>query len=224
MQAIDNRVEDPYFHLVDGGISDNLGLRGVLDILETYEALHDAGQPTPLDHIRRIIIFVVNSLSKPSTKWNKSENPPGSIDILIKAAGVPIDRYSGEMVEQLKDIGARWNTSRRIRDSAAFTKDKDPAIKDIVNAPNAHIYVIDVSFKALKDKSERDYLNQLPTSFVLSDKAVDRLRAAAATIILDSPDFQQVLKDEGARPKSARYWYDGAIRCGHVPTAAPAVK
>ena len=59
--------------------------------------------------------------------------------------------------------------------------------------------MIDVSFQALKDKSERAYLNQLPTSFVLSDEAVDRLRVAAATIIFDSPYFRQVLKDAGAR-------------------------
>ena len=199
MQELNNGVEDPYFHLVDGGISDNLGLRGVLDLLETYEALHEAGQPSPLDHIRRIIIFVVNSLSIPSTKWNKSEDSPGSIDILIKSTGVPIDRYSGEMVEQLKDIGARWNALRRIRDSVAFTKDKDPAMSSIVNAPNADIYVIDVSFKMLADKSERAYLNQLPTSFVLSDEAFDRLRAAAQTIIFNSPEFQQVQKEGRAR-------------------------
>ncbi len=225
LQAIANGVEDPYLHLVDGGISDNLGLRGVLDVLETYEALHEAGQPTPLDHIRRIIIFVVNSLSTPSTKWNKSENPPGSIDILIKSAGVPIDRYSGEMVQQLKDIAARWNTLRRIRDSPAFAKGKDPAITDIVNAPNADLYVIDVSFKALKDKSERDYLNQLPTSFVLSDEAVDQLRAAAATIILNSPDLRQVLTDEGARllngPIMGRTAASAAVR---TPSAAAATK
>jgi NTE family protein len=199
LQALDNGVEDPYFHLVDGGISDNLGLRSVLDVLETYEALHDAGQPTPLDHVRRIIIFVVNSLSIPSTKWNKSENPPGTIDILIKSAGVPIDRYSGEMVEQLKDIDARWHVLRQIRQSAAFAKDQDPAMTEITNAPNTDIYVIDVSFKALQDKSERDYLNQLPTSFHLSSEAVDRLRAAARTLILNSPDLQQALRDEGAR-------------------------
>ena len=199
MQELNNGVEDPYFHLVDGGISDNLGLRGVLDLLETYEALHEAGQPSPLDHIRRIIIFVVNSLSIPSTKWNQSEDSPGSIDILIKSTGVPIDRYSGEMVEQLKDIGARWNALRRSRDSVAFTKDKDPAMSSIVNAPNADIYVIDVSFKMLADKSERAYLNQLPTSFVLSDEAVDRLRAAAQTIIFNSPEFQQVQKEGRAR-------------------------
>ena len=103
------------------------------------------------------------------------------------------------MVEELKDIDARWKALRRIRDSPAFAKANDPALTEIVNAPRADIYVIDVSFQALKDKSERDYLNQLPTSFVLSDKAVDRLRAAAATIILESPDFQQVLEDERPR-------------------------
>jgi len=198
LQGLDNGVEDPYFHLVDGGVSDNLGLRSVLDVLETYEALHEAGQSTPLDHIRRIIIFVVNSLSIPSTKWNKSENPPGTIDVLIKSAGVPIDRYSGEMVEQLKDINARWRTLRQIRESGALAKDNGPPMAEILNAPNADIYVIDVSFKALQDKSERDYLNQLPTSFALPYEAVDRLRAAARMLVLTSPDLQQALRDEEA--------------------------
>jgi NTE family protein len=199
LEELDNGIEDPYFHLVDGGISDNLGLRSVLDVLETCEALHEAGRPTPLDNIRSIIIFVVNSLSTPSTKWNESENPPGSIDILIKSAGVPIDRYSGEMVEQLRDIDARWNTSRQIRGYLASAKDKSPAMTEIVNAPNADIYVVDVSFNALQNKSERDYLNQLPTSFALPDEAVDRLRAAAGSLVLNSPDLQQALRDEGAR-------------------------
>jgi len=118
---------------------------------------------------------------------------------LVKSAGVPIDRYSGEMVEQLKDIDARWNTLRQIRESGIFAKDRNPALAQIVNAPNTEIYVIDVSFKALQDQSERDYLNQLPTSFHLPDEAVDRLRAAARTLILNSPDLQQALRDEGTR-------------------------
>ena len=199
LQELDNGVEDPYFHLVDGGISDNLGLRSVLDVLETYEAMHDAGQPTPLDGTRSIIIFVVNSLSTPSTEWNKSEAPPGTVDVLIKSAGVPIDRYSGEMVEQLRDIDVRWRTLRQIRSTLSPAQLKDPALKQIVNVPSADIYVIDVSFKALQDKSERDYLNELPTSFALPDEAVDRLRAAARSLIVNSPDLQRALKDQGAR-------------------------
>ena len=56
-----------------------------------------------------------------------------------------------------------------------------------------------MSFPRLKDKAELDYLNQQPTSFVLPPEAVDRLRAAAGTIIMDSPEFKRLLKDVGAR-------------------------
>ena len=65
--------------------------------------------------------------------------------------------------------------------------------------PQAKIYAIDVSFAALKDKAEFAYLNQQPTSFVLPPKAVDRLRAAAGTIIAASPEFQRMLKDAGVK-------------------------
>ena len=55
------------------------------------------------------------------------------------------------------------------------------------------------SFAGVPDPNERDYLNQLPTSFVLPDEAVDRLRAAAGAALLNSPDFQQLLSDVHAR-------------------------
>ena len=55
-----------------------------------------------------------------------------------------------------------------------------------------------MSFPALEDKAELDYLNELPTTFVLPAEAVDRLRAAVGTIILSSPEFNRLLKDVGA--------------------------
>ena len=198
LRELDDAVEDPYFHLVDGAVSDNLGLRGVLDYLETFEALRAAGHATPLDHIRRIIIFVVNSVSSPSTAWNRSETAPGTLAILTKSAGVPVDRYASESVELLRDIDARWSAMRRVRDSAAFPKE---ALGFIANAPDADIYTIDISFQALKDTAERDFLNQLPTSFVLPAEAVDRLRAAAARLVLESPDLREALKDAGLRSR-----------------------
>jgi hypothetical protein len=50
--------------------------------------------------------------------------------------------------EQLKDIDARWRTLRQIRESGAFTKDRGPPMAEIMNATNADIYLVDVSFKA----------------------------------------------------------------------------
>jgi NTE family protein len=197
-QAYADSVRRPYLHLVDGGVSDNVGMRGVLDALEILEALHEAGMPTPLDSTRRIIVFVVNSLSSPPTKWDESYTPPGTVDVLLKAAGTPIDAFSYETIELLRDTAARWETLRLIRDSPAYAANKDPKVAAALRVPPAEIYAIDVSFSGLKDKAEFDYLNLQPTTFVLPPEAVDRLRAAGGTIIMDSPEFKRLLKDLGA--------------------------
>ena len=197
--SLSDSSKKPYLHLVDGGVSDNVGMRGVLDSLELMEALYDTGTSTSLDRIRRVIVFVVNSLSEPKTDWDERERPPDSLTVFLKAAGTPIDHYSYEAVELLKDTSARWNALRKIRDSAAMKANKDPAIAALMKVPNAEIYTIDVSFKQIKSEEERFYLNQQPTSFVLTDEAVDRLRASAGKIIMASPEFQRLIKDVGVR-------------------------
>jgi NTE family protein len=198
-QSYSDSKQRPYIHLVDGGVSDNVGMRGVLDTLQVLEALRGEGLPSPLDKVRRIVVFVVNSLSSPPTKWDETESSPGTLDILLKATGVPIDHYSYEAVELLKDISARWETGRRLRSLAGCANDPKSPVCSALRVPEAEIYAIDVSFPMLKDKAELAYLNLQPTSFVLPPEAVDRLRAAAGTIILDSPEFQRLLKDVGAK-------------------------
>ena len=202
-QAFGDGAHRPYLHLVDGGVSDNVGMRAVLDALEVLEALHEAGIPSPFDSARRIIVFIVNSLSSPPTRWDESEDPPGTVDILLKAAGTPIDAFSYEAVELLKDTAAQWNTLRRVRNSAAYANNKEPAVAAALRVPEAEIYAIDVSFPMLKDKAELDYLNRQPTTFVLPAEAVDRLRAAAGKIIMESPEFRRLLRDVGAKVVTA---------------------
>jgi NTE family protein len=195
--AYSDSKDRPYVHLVDGGVADNVAMRGVIDWLGIVEVLDEAGVPTHFTSARRIIVFVVNSLSSPPMHWDASENPPGAVDLLLMATGVPIDHYSRDLVELLRDTAARWRDRREIRDSVTIKPNANPAVANLVRIPSAEIYAVDVSFAALKDKTERDYLNAQPTSFVLPPEAVDRLRAAAGTIILSSPEFQRLLKDVG---------------------------
>ena len=214
IQSYGDGVNRPFLHLVDGGVADNLGMRPVLDTMEVLEALRESGHPTSLDKLRRIIVFSVNSLSEPPTNWDMSEEPPGAVATMLKAAGAPIDRNSFETVELLRDTAAKWRTMRMIANSQAMASNTDPAVASALRVPDAEIYAIDVSFAALTDKAEFDYLNQQPTTFVLPPEAVDRLRAAAGTIILASPEFRRLLKDidatvvadpkqTGAEPKPA---------------------
>jgi NTE family protein len=192
-KAFSDSINRPYLHFVDGGVSDNIGMRGVLESLDMIQALSGTGVASPLDNAKRIIVFIVNSLSTPKTNWDKSESPPSTLNVLLKAAGTPIDHFSFEAVEQLKDMSAQWENMKLIRNSAAMKANKDPKVAAAVRGPGAEIFVIDVSFPALKDEAEREYLNQQPTSFVLPDEAIDRLRKAAGQIIIDSPDFHRLL-------------------------------
>ena len=189
--ALSDGKRRPFIHLVDGGVSDNVAMGGVLDALEMLEALYDTDVTSPLDNVRRVIVFIVNSMSEPENRWDQSERPPGSLTVLLQAAGTPIDHTSHATVEQLKDMAFRWRTMQEIREVLAEKKVAGPRLDKLLRTP-------DVSFRQLQDTNERFYLNQQPTSFVLPDEAVDRLRAAAGTIIMESPEFQHLLKAVGA--------------------------
>jgi NTE family protein len=195
LQALQDSAERPYLHLVDGGVSDNLGMRAVLEGLEQIEASEEFRHTSGIDRIHRIAVLVVNSISAPRRDWDKSEQPPGTIQILVKAAGVPIERYSYEAVELLRDTIFRWQTFRSLRATSAFPSGNNPLLARAVDVPDIELYAIDVSFAALADPVEREYLNSMPTTFSLTPEQVDHLRAAAQTIIRDSPEFKRLVRD-----------------------------
>jgi hypothetical protein len=91
--------------------------------------------------------------------------------------------------------GVLEETIRRLRQAGAFANAGNVDLARAVDIPDTELYSIDVSFTALDDSTERDYLNGLPTSFVLTDEQVDRLRAAAALILRASPEYQRMLRE-----------------------------
>jgi NTE family protein len=182
----------PYLHLVDGGVSDNLATREIQAILDEIEARSLAGLPTAFEGTRSIAIVVVNAMPTPRLDWDRREQAPGSVQVLLQASGVPIDFYSYESIAQLRDTAARWREARAMRDSGRLPD--GPAFEHTRRMPDIDLHVIEIAFDQLADAAERDYLRQLPTSFALPSAAVDRLRAAAAELLRASPEFQAYLR------------------------------
>jgi len=92
----------PYIHLVDGGVSDNIGVRGVLEALEELAASSAFRQQVGFGGYRRIVLMVVIPLVA-EDRLGPPRDPPGFVVQLLQASGVPIDRYSFETVETMKD-------------------------------------------------------------------------------------------------------------------------
>lgn len=194
----------PYLHIVDGGVSDNLGLRGMLEALEEIEASPKFRAAIESARLRRIVVIAVNSRSAPSTNWDRSPTPPGLLAELLQSSSVPIDHFSYESAELLKDIAHRWQQARKLKIAqarlAGMSREQAEA-----SVPLLSFDTIDISFDEIADDAERSYFMNLPTSFRLPPEAVDRLRALGGRLLRESPRAQALLKqvDETA-PLSPR--------------------
>jgi NTE family protein len=199
MEAFQNSNDRPYIHLVDGGVADNIGVRGVLESLEELAASAAFRGEIGFGVIRRIVLVVVNARSAPRTDWDKQESPPGVVAQLLQASGVPIDRYSFETVELMKDRAeiTKWRRDLRVAQARLAGMSEAQAEASV---PKISLEVLDVSFDAIRDPKERDYFLNLPTSFVLKPDEVDRLREVAGRLLRQTPEYQQIVREMGGTP------------------------
>ena len=166
----------PYIHLIDGGISDNLGVRGPLEnfiaIDDFQKALKSRGFKTLPRHL---VVIVVNAYTEPDPSIDLSNFAPSLSFIMNSVTSVQIGRYNFETLELLRQSLDTW---------AEEVKTQDQKI-------NTHL--IEVSFDAIADPTERSFFNNIPTSFKLDEQTVDRLTEAGRRLLRDSPEFQALL-------------------------------
>ena len=82
-----------------------------------------------------------------------------------------------------------------------------PALKGKVD-----FYSIDLSFDQFSDQSEAAYYLSLPTSFFLKSQVVDKLKAAAHTLLYQNPDFRKLMTDLRARTNSPATGRPGVVK------------
>ncbi|MBP6708285.1 MAG: patatin-like phospholipase family protein [Candidatus Accumulibacter sp.] len=194
MERFQNSKDRPFIHLVDGGVSDNIGVRGVLEFLEEQAASAAFSGQVGFGAIQRIVLLVVNSQSSPSTDWDRLETPPGSVSQMLQSTSVPIDRYSFETIETMKDRAEIMAWRRELEVARARLAGVSEAQAE-ASLPKLHLAVIDVSFNAVRDPQERAYFMNLPTSFVLPASDIDRLRDIAGRLMRQSDAYESVLRD-----------------------------
>ncbi len=168
----------PYLHLIDGGVSDNLGLRAILD---SFSALEAAPRTQPeVAALRRVAIIFVNAAHRPKRNWDTKPFPPGMFDLGAKSSSIPMSRYSYETVELLREKVVQWGALADARRG---------------QTNSLEFYLIEVSFDELADAGEREYFQNLKTSFTLPAEAVDRLRDVGGRLLRESAEYKRLLRD-----------------------------
>jgi NTE family protein len=171
--------EKPYVHLVDGGVADNLALRGLLEAEEFASEGDPSVQPATPPKIRKVLFLVVDAGTDPTTQVGKSADVPRLGDIVNALADIPIQRFSAETRLLLQAAFERWRTQATI---AGQPQD------------DLQLYMVEVSLRAVADAPRRRAMMALPTTLFLPGADVRALRDVAGRLIRESPDFQRLMK------------------------------
>ena len=197
MLALENREDHPYLHLFDGGLADNLGLRAMLDGVLRYNGINEALKALGMEKTRKVVIILVNAETALDIESSRKMQSPTFAAALSAATSVPLQRYSFETVALMKDRLAEWQ--RESYDAACgetAQSGKGTAGKSAdTECKGVDFHFIEVNFSEHPDPAERDYLKRLPTSFVLTDEAVDRLIVAGRLVLRNNSEYQRLLSE-----------------------------
>ena len=173
----------PFLHLVDGGLTDNLGLRS---LLETQEIYPNSSLQAMLEtkNIGRVIIVSVNAQNQISETISQQAKIPSFRDMINATIDVPIARASQESLRQFRAMVDNWNAAQ---------KDAEKPIR---------MHFVSLSLHDLPQSKLRTRALNIPTTYYLPRESINDLKQAAKILVKQSPEFQQLLQEVGQPEKS----------------------
>ncbi|MBN6069811.1 patatin-like phospholipase family protein [Aggregatibacter actinomycetemcomitans] len=171
-----NNPEKTYLHLVDGGLTDNLGLASLLD-MSNLLSMHELYTELKKSNLRNIVVVNVNAQNENTSQIDKSADVPGVKEVVNTVISVPIDKATESTLQYSQKFADQWN---------AYTKRK----KDV----KIKIYFVNLSLRNLPEGQLKTDVLHIGTSFYLPESDVDKLREAAKILLEQSKEYQEALK------------------------------
>jgi len=177
LKSYNDKEERAFIHFVDGGITDNMGLRAMTDVVNV-----SGGPAQMLNRMQRkvpsyIVVLSVNASTEKRPEMNKSAKQPSMIASMNAMTDVQLHRYNASTVDETRTKMEAWAKQ--------------------VSTPEHEVkpYFIEVSFDEVPQPQLKLFLNKIPTSFDLTEEQVNTLITSAKDLVRADPEFQQLMTD-----------------------------
>jgi NTE family protein len=175
-----------YVHLLDGGISDNLALRGTLNTVGVAGARLDVVRILGFDRVRRVIVISAAGESAQDTRWSGQRSVGGIFQIIGMVSGTQIDQYNFETLQLTERVVNE--VVRAIREArCAEAPTIDGQFCDDVEG-----YFVHLSLQDIPNPTVRRHLETIPTSLTIDDRSLEMLIRYGREVVLSSPDLLQL--------------------------------
>ncbi len=176
LEAYQDSDIDEYIHLVDGGITDNLGLRAIYEVSAVSGGAKSLFQLLRRAPPKRIVVISVNAAIKQHFEMNQSDRRPSVKETMLAVSDLQLRRYDATTLNLIHTLLDRW------------TKDLSTENQPIES------WFIELDFNDVESESERETLNAIPTTMSLSDSDVDHLINVGQQILRSDEGFQDLLR------------------------------
>ncbi|MFT7772154.1 patatin-like phospholipase family protein [Roseateles sp.] len=182
VESYRNVQERPFIHLVDGGVTDNLGVRLMLDRLVAVGSMSANFAGVKPGTLRRLILVTVNSERGLAERVDGSDRVPSTTQVLESLIFGAGSRETQATLAMLNDDLRRW------RDEILRTRGQPSS----PFASDAEIHVISVSLHDVPDDKMRHSLLRVPTAFTIEASDVLDLQRGGATALRESAEFERL--------------------------------
>jgi NTE family protein len=177
-----NQAEHPYIHLLDGGLSDNLGLRAIMDQVIIHDGLINTLKNHSLNGIRRIVLIEVDAAARLPTEWEKMPSHPPQSVILNAASTTPLSNYNFETKAYLHSHMTPWLEQQGKTTPCQEQTDCRP-----------ELYFINVDLEDATEQLNGQALSSIPTDFNLPADGANQLIQAGQRRLREHPEFRRLL-------------------------------
>jgi len=177
LESYADKDQRKYIHFVDGGITDNMGLRAMYDLVsisggpEAYITQVNAKLPS------KLAVISIDASTSPVYEMDETNKQPSIAHSIGALSGVQLHRYNAATLELIETALYDWQDALA-EDGQTMTP-----------------YMVEINFEGIKQLEARQFFNKVPTSFSLSDEEVDKLIEAGRQLLRDHPVFQQLVAD-----------------------------
>ena len=184
-----------FTHLLDGGLTDNLGLRGPLQAVTTTDSAWSVLTLMNRDQLSKLIVIAANAKTTKHRVWDATSTPPGLDAVLDVVTSGPMDDVSSDSVEMTRANFQNLKQLANTVDSCnAHLAKSCPSAPRISNPLTTDFSFTELTFDDISDTHLRTCLQELPTTFALPGKTVDLLRLSARHLLMNSADFAVEMK------------------------------
>ncbi|MBF0281559.1 MAG: patatin-like phospholipase family protein [Zetaproteobacteria bacterium] len=165
-----------YLHLVDGGITDNLGLRSLIEMVELSGGIRNFLDSMQIKPVNRSAIIVVDASTDPTYEMAKKSEPPSMTEIAKAVSDIQLHRYNASTKSLMQRTLEQWNN--QLSDEGIHLQKTD---------------YIEVNLREISAIQKQSLINQIPTSLSLTDAQVDALIAAGRDLLRHNITFQALV-------------------------------